>query len=71
MFYDINRKGDKAVISFSRKYDYSEQDKLVLDQDTINKAADQISEQLKRAIDLARKKHRSFSPTAKGKDREG
>lgn len=60
MFYDINRKGDKAVISFSRKYDYSEQDKLVLDQDTINKAADQVSEQLKRAIDLARKNIEAF-----------
>lgn len=67
MFYDINRKGDKAVISFSRKYDYSEQDKLVLDQDTINKAADQISEQLKRAIDLARKKTSKLFTYSKGK----
>ncbi len=53
MFYNIHRKGDKAVLEYSRKHDFAEQTSLEVERETIAQAVVQVSEQLKQAIDLA------------------
>ena len=53
MFYNIHRKGDKAVLEYSRKHDFAGQTSLEVEQETIAQAADQVPQQLKQAIDLA------------------
>lgn len=60
MFYKIDRKGDKAALEFSKQFDYSQQQLLEVDATTINAAADLVSEQLKRAIDVANGNIMSF-----------
>lgn len=53
IFYDINRKGDSAVLKYSRKYDFTEQNSLIVSNEDIEKAEGDVSERLKQAIDLA------------------
>ena len=60
MFYDIHRKGDKAVLQYGQKFDYPEQQTLLVSQETIEAASEKISEQLKQAIELARKNIETF-----------
>lgn len=60
MFYDIHRKGDKAVLEYSRKFDFPEQQTLLVSDETIEKAKENISEELKQAIDVARKNIDTF-----------
>ncbi|MDD4158334.1 MAG: histidinol dehydrogenase [Proteiniphilum sp.] len=60
MFYDIHRKGDKAVLAYSRKFDYPGQETLEVDRKTIAQAAEKVPEQLKQAIELARKNIETF-----------
>lgn len=60
MFYNIHRKGDKAVLSYSRTFDYADQQSLVVDQETIAKAAERVPERLKQAIALAQKNIETF-----------
>lgn len=55
MFYNIHRKGDKAVLTYSRQFDWPSQESLEVDRDTVEKAGNQVSERLKQAIELARK----------------
>ena len=54
MFYHIDRKGDKAVLEYSRKFDFPNQEALEVDTTVIHKASEMISQQLKSAIDLAK-----------------
>lgn len=54
IFYKIDKKGDKAALEFSRQFDFAEQENLEVAQSEIDKASDIISEQLKRAIDVAK-----------------
>lgn len=54
MFYQIDRKGDKAVLEYSREYDFPSQETLEVDNITIEKASKLISEELKNAINLAK-----------------
>ncbi|MDR0332590.1 MAG: histidinol dehydrogenase [Dysgonamonadaceae bacterium] len=60
MFYEIKRKGDKAVLKFSQKFDFSEQTSLAVNKETIEKATKQVSDELKKAIELARKNIETF-----------
>ncbi|MBK5196532.1 MAG: histidinol dehydrogenase, partial [Proteiniphilum sp.] len=60
MFYDINRKGDKAVLSYSRQFDYVGQQSLEVDRETVANAGAVIPERLKQAIELARKNIETF-----------
>lgn len=60
MFYDIHRKGDKAVLAYSRKFDYPEQQSLLVERETILQAAEKVPERLKQAIALARKNIETF-----------
>jgi len=60
MFYDIHRNGDKAVLANSRKFDYPEQQSLLVERETILQAAEKVPERLKQAIALARKNIETF-----------
>lgn len=60
MFYDIHRKGDKAVLAYSRKFDYPNQQALEVEQTVIEQASERVSERLKLAIDLARRNIETF-----------
>jgi histidinol dehydrogenase len=60
IFYDIHRKGDKAVLSYSRKLDFPNQDSFIVSSETIDNAADLVSERLKQSIELARKNIETF-----------
>lgn len=60
MFYDIHRKGDKAVLQYGQKFDFPEQESLLVDKETIDAASEQLSEQLKQAIDMARQNIETF-----------
>ncbi|WP_298648792.1 histidinol dehydrogenase [uncultured Proteiniphilum sp.] len=60
IFYNIHRKGDKAVLTYSRQFDWPVQETLEVDRDTIEKAAGLVPERLKQAIELARKNIETF-----------
>lgn len=60
MFYNIHRKGDKAVLEYSRKHDFAGQTSLEVEQGTISQAIDQVPQQLKQAIELAVKNVTTF-----------
>ena len=60
MFYDIHRKGDKAVLAYSRKFDFPTQQALEVDQELIAQAAERVPERLKQAIALAKKNIETF-----------
>lgn len=53
IFYDINRNGDKAVLKYSKNYDYADQTSLIVNEETIANAADLVPERLKQAINQA------------------
>ena len=60
MFYDIHRKGDKAVLAYSRKFDFADQEMLAVAPEIIDQAAAQVSERLKQAMALAAKNIEAF-----------
>ncbi len=60
MFYDIHRKGDKAVLAYSRKFDFATQETLAVGPEIIDQSAEQIPERLKQAMALAAKNIETF-----------
>jgi histidinol dehydrogenase len=60
MFYEINRKGDKAVLTYSRQFDYAAQQSLEVDRETLANAGEMLTERLKQAIDMAWKQIETF-----------
>lgn len=60
MFYDIDRKGDKAVLEYSRTHDYADQVSLEVSPEAIARAAGQVSQRLQLAIEMARKNIEAF-----------
>ena len=60
MFYEINRKGDKAVLTYSRQFDYAAQQSLEVDRETFANAGEMLTERLKQAIDMAWKQIETF-----------
>ncbi|HBG42026.1 MAG TPA: histidinol dehydrogenase [Porphyromonadaceae bacterium] len=54
IFYDIHKKGDRAVKKYSRQFDGFDNDTFLVDNETIQAAASGLSEQLKQAIGLAK-----------------
>lgn len=60
IFYNIHRKGDKAVLTYSRQFDWPAQETLEVDRETIEQAAGLVPERLKQAIGLARKNIEAF-----------
>ena len=65
IFYDINRKGDSAVLKYSRKFDFPEQKSLTVNSEDIEKASGELSERLKQAIDIARNNIETFHKSQK------
>lgn len=60
MFYDIDQKGDIAILEYSRKFDFPEQETLTVAGATIDKAAEQLSDRLKEAIEIAKNNIEKF-----------
>ena len=60
MFYNIHRKGDKAVLAYSRKFDFPEQETMLVDPEVIAQASEKLPEQLKQAMALAAKNIETF-----------
>ena len=60
VFYDIHRKGDKAVLNYSRSFDFPNQSSFIVSEETIEKSAELVSERLKQAIEIAGKNIETF-----------
>src|SRR5690554_6558635 len=60
IFYDIHKKGDKAAINYSRKFDFPDQQTVIVDEGIIENASNQVSERLKQAIAVAAKNIETF-----------
>lgn len=65
MFYDIHRKGDKAVLSYSRKFDFPEQETVEVSKEALDTASEVLSERLKQAIALAKNNIEVFHKSQK------
>lgn len=60
IFYNIHRRGDKAVLAYSRQFDWPAQQILEVGPVAIEKATALVPERLKQAIELARKNIETF-----------
>ena len=60
VFYDIRKKGDKALLKYARKFDGFAAEQFTVDAGTIAAAASSIPEQLKEAIGLAKRNIEKF-----------
>ena len=60
VFYDIKRKGDKAVLKYTKQFDGFAPTDLTVNLQTIEMAAQQLPEQLKQAIRLAKSNIEKF-----------
>ncbi|MDD2245027.1 MAG: histidinol dehydrogenase [Dysgonamonadaceae bacterium] len=60
IFYDIHKKGDSAVLKYSKKFDFPEQENLIVSNEVIENAVSDVSERLKQSIDLAQKNIETF-----------
>ena len=60
VFYDIRKKGDKAVLKYARQFDRLSADDFTVDHETIEAASQQVSERLKQAIALAKSNIEKF-----------
>ncbi len=54
MFDRIKREGDKAVLTYSRRFDAPKQELLQVDLQAMTQASERLSDELKGAIELAR-----------------
>ena len=60
IFYDINKKGDEALLNYSRKFDFPDQQTFNVSEEVIDNASENISERLKQAIAVAAKNIDTF-----------
>ena len=60
VFYDIRKKGDKAVLRYARQFDGFSADDFTVGPETIEAASQQVSERLKQAIALAKSNIEKF-----------
>src|SRR5690554_4488959 len=65
IFYDIHRKGDKAVLNYSRQFDFPNQNSFIVNDETIEKSAELVSERLKQSIAIACKNIETFHKSQK------
>jgi histidinol dehydrogenase len=63
IFSEIQKKGDKAVLKYSTKFDYPSQTAFPVEKEIIDKSSDALSERLKRSIDLAKRNIEIFHHT--------
>lgn len=62
----VKRNGDSALLKFALEYDLVHMDSLVVGQDAIDASAQQVSEELKEAIQLAKRNIEKFHEVQKG-----
>lgn len=60
VFYDIRKKGDKAVLKYARQFDGFPADDFTVGHETIEAASKQVPERLKQAIALAKSNIEKF-----------
>ena len=60
VFYDISKKGDKAVLKYASKFDGFSAESFLVSNEAIEAASQQVSEQLKQAIEIAKNKIEKF-----------
>jgi len=60
VFYDIRKKGDKAVLRYARQFDGFSADDFTVGPEKIEAASQQVSERLKQAIALAKSNIEKF-----------
>ncbi|MDO5523073.1 MAG: histidinol dehydrogenase [Bacteroidia bacterium] len=60
VFYDISKKGDKAVLKYARQFDGFAADSFLVSNETVEAASQQVSEELKQAIDIAKNNIEKF-----------
>ena len=60
IFYDIQRKGDKALLAYSREFDCPDQETVSVDSATIERSSLMVTETLKQAIKIAGKNIATF-----------
>ena len=60
VFYDIRKKGDKAVLKYARQFDGFSADDFTVGPETIEAASQQVSERLKQVIALAKSNIEKF-----------
>ena len=60
IFYDIHKKGDEALLNYSRKFDFPDQQTVNVSEEVIDNASENISERLKQAIAVAAKNIDTF-----------
>ena len=60
IFYDIHKKGDEALLNYSRKFDFPDQQTFNVSEEVIDNASENISERLKQAIAVAAKNIDTF-----------
>ena len=60
VFYDISKKGDKAVLKYARQFDGFVAESFLVSNETIEAASQQVSEQLKQAIGIAKSNIEKF-----------
>lgn len=60
VFYDISKKGDKAVLKYAKQFDGFSAESFIVSNEAIEAASQQISEQLKQAINIAKNNIEEF-----------
>lgn len=60
VFYDISKKGDKAVLKYSKQFDDFSSDNFLVTKEAIMAASSQVSEELKQAINIAKNNIEKF-----------
>mgnify|MGYP000889790399 FL=1 len=60
VFYDISKKGDKAVLKYASKFDGFSAESFIVSNEAIEAASQQVSEQLKQAIEIAKNNIEKF-----------
>jgi histidinol dehydrogenase len=65
IFYKIKKEGDKALKQFTEYYDKLKMDSFAVNQETIRAASENISEELKSAINLAKNNIERFHASQK------
>ncbi|MFD1061784.1 histidinol dehydrogenase [Winogradskyella litorisediminis] len=60
VFKDVETYGDKAISRYTKRFDKVDLDTFIVSQDEINKAVNLVSEELKKAIQLAKSNIETF-----------
>ena len=65
VFYDISKKGDKAVMKYAKQFDGFAAESFAVETEAIEAASQQVSQPLKQAIDVAKSNIEKFHHSQK------